>query len=49
MTDTLTLILICGFTFLVGIGIGAAVTDAIHGWQPKPKHSKNTQSDLTSK
>lgn len=33
MNETMTLILICGLTFLVGIGIGAAITDTIITWQ----------------
>lgn len=41
MTDILTLTLICGFTFLTGIGIGAAISDAINGWKPKKENSEN--------
>lgn len=31
--DNLTLLLISGYTFLVGIGIGSAITDTINTWK----------------
>lgn len=33
MKELMTLILICGFTFLCGIGIGAAINEAMNRWK----------------
>ena len=36
--ENVTLILICGFMFLCGIGVGAAITDMIIGWGKEKKN-----------
>lgn len=33
--ENLNQIIICVFMFLVGVGIGAAITDAINNWKEK--------------
>lgn len=49
MTDAiknhLPLILTCGLMFLAGIGIGAAITDALNRWIQKGEKSNETQVD----
>ena len=47
--NNLTTITICGFTFLVGVGIGGGITDALNKWTRKGEKSNETQLDSSRK
>jgi len=40
------MILMCGFIFLNGVAIGAAVTDAINSWEPKRREKKRNEQQI---
>lgn len=43
------MMLTCGLTFLVGVGIGGAITDALCRWTQKGERSNETRLDGSGK